>query len=128
MSVSGFRLYAPMSVATEITLSMLVAIRRRAEDAWVMGIVRRMKRLSADNAEIGLQLIANSLAIADLIEQRKAREGDYSVDGEAGTLSGRRFRGLFLSFTRRPGEPTVQSLIIPPVVSYECPRARSGAD
>jgi hypothetical protein len=34
-----------------------------------------MKRLSADNAEIGLQLIANSLAIADLIEQRKAREG-----------------------------------------------------
>ncbi len=33
MSVSGFRLHAPMSVATEVTLSMLVAIRRRGEDS-----------------------------------------------------------------------------------------------
>ena len=82
MSVSGFRLHAPMSVATEVTLSMLVAIRRRGEDAWVLGIVRRMRRLSADNAEIGLQLIANALASAELVEQRKARDGDYSVDGD----------------------------------------------
>jgi hypothetical protein len=115
MSVSGFRLHAPMSVATEVTLSMLVAIRRRGEDAWVLGIVRRMKRLSADNAEIGLQLVANALTAAYLVEQRRVRDADYSVAGDPGPPAGRKFRGLSLSFNRRAGEPPVQSLIIPPV-------------
>jgi hypothetical protein len=115
MSVSGFRLLAPTSVATEVTLSMLVAVHRRGENSWALGIVRRMRRLSADTAEIGLQLIANTLTAANLIEQRKARDADYSVDGEQDPLAGRRFGCLFLSYSRRAGEPAVQSLIIPPV-------------
>ena len=115
MSVSGFRLLAPTSVATEVTLSMLVAVHRRGENSWALGIVRRMRRLSADNAEIGLQLIANTLTAANLIEQRRARDAGYSVDGEQDPHSGRRFGCLFLSYSRRPGEPVVQSLIIPPV-------------
>lgn len=114
MSVSGFRLHAPMSVATDVTLSMLVGIHRRGEDTWVMGIVRRMRRLSADNAEIGLQLIANALTSAHLVEQRKARDADYAVDGDTAHLTGRRFRCLYLSFNRKVGEPAVQSLIVPP--------------
>ncbi|HVN35649.1 MAG TPA: hypothetical protein VMU96_10395 [Casimicrobiaceae bacterium] len=115
MSVSGFRLLAPTPVATEVKLSMLVAVHRRGESSWALGIVRRMRRLSADNAEIGLQLIANTLTAANLIEQRKAREGDYAVDGEYDPMAGRRFGALFLSYSRRAGEPPVRSLIIPPV-------------
>jgi hypothetical protein len=115
MSVSGFRLLAPTSIATELTLSMLVAVHRRGENSWALGIVRRMRRLSADNAEIGLQLIANALTAAVLIEQRRTRDADYSVDGEHDPMSGRRFGCLFLSYSRRAGEPAVQSLIIPPV-------------
>jgi len=113
--VSGFRLLAPTSLATEVTLSMLVAVHRRGENSWALGIVRRMRRLSADNAEIGLQLIANTLAAANLIEQRKPRDATYSVDDDLDPLGGRRFGCLFLSYSRRPGEPAVQSLIIPPV-------------
>lgn len=120
MSVSGFRLYAPTSIAAELTLSMLVAVHRRGENSWALGIVRRMRRLSTDNAEIGLQLIANALIAATLIEQKKPREADYSVDGEH-PPSGRRFGCLFLSYNRRPGEPVVQSLIIPPV-EYQASR------
>lgn len=112
-SASGFRLHAPMSVATEIRLSMLVAIDRCGQNAWVMGIVRRMRRLSTAHAEIGLQLIANALAGAELVEQRKQHDTDYTVDREPTTIGARRFRGLFLSFSRRAGEPTVQSLIVP---------------
>jgi hypothetical protein len=115
MSVSGFKLLAPTSIATEVTLSMLVAVHRRGENSWALGIVRRMRRLSADNAEIGLQLIANTLMAANLIEQRKARDADYAVDGEYDPMAGRRFGALFLSYSRRAGEPAVQSLIIPPV-------------
>ena len=114
ISTSGFRLHAPMSVATEITLSMLVAINRRGPETWVVGIVRRVRRLSADRAEIGLQLIANTLISAELVEQRKA-DAHYSVDGEHAAPVGRKFRGLFLSFSKRAGDPPVQSLIVPPV-------------
>jgi hypothetical protein len=91
----------------------LVIIDRRGQNAWVMGIVRRMRRLSATHAEIGLQLIANTLVSAELVEQRKARDADYTVDREPTTIGERRFRGLFLSYSRRAGEAAVQSLIIP---------------
>jgi hypothetical protein len=115
MSASGFRLHAPMSVATEVTLSMLVAINRGGPDTWVMGIVRRMRRVSADRADIGLQLIANTVISADLVEQRKTDDANYAVEGEQAPLAGRRFRGLVLSFSKRAGGATVQSLIVPPV-------------
>ena len=122
ISASGFRLHAPMGAATELTLNTLVAIRRRDQEAWVLGIIRRMRRLSAQEAEIGLQLIANALANADLCEQRKVREADYSVNGESPAATGREFQGLFLSFNRREGEAPVQSLIVPAV---EYPRVQA---
>jgi hypothetical protein len=40
-----------------------------------------MKRMTADRAEIGLQVIANTLVGVDLVEQRKNSTDDYSVDG-----------------------------------------------
>jgi hypothetical protein len=112
ISASGFRLYAPMSAAGELTLNMLVAIRRHGEEAWVMGIIRRMRRLTTRDAEIGLQLIANSLARAEFTEQKKP-PGASTVNGGKGAIKGRQFDGLFLSFRRRPEEPAVQSLVIP---------------
>ena len=121
ISTSGFRLNAPMGTATELTLNTLVAIRRRDQEAWSLGIIRRMRRLSAREAEIGLQLIANSLANADLCEQRKVRDSDYSVNGTIPTATGREFQGLFLSINRREGEPPVQSLMVP-AVEYHASR------
>ena len=75
VSASGFRLHAPMSVAMELTLNMLVAIRRRDQDAWVLGIIRRMRRLSSRDAEIGLQLIANGLVSAELLRAAQGARG-----------------------------------------------------
>jgi len=113
ISASGFRLFAPMSVAGELTLSMLVAIRRHGDEVWVMGIIRRMRRLTTKDAEVGLQLIANTLASAELTEQKKAPDASYSVNGENPAVQGRQFHGLFLSFRRRPEEAPVQSLVVP---------------
>ena len=121
ISASGFRLNAPMGAASELKLNTLVAIRRHDQEAWVLGIIRRMRRLSAQEAEIGLQLIANSLATADLCEQRKVRESEYSVNGKIPAATGPEFQGLFLSFNQREGEPPVQSLIVP-AVEYHASR------
>ena len=112
ISASGFRLIAPMSIAGELTLSMLVAIRRHGNDVWVLGIIRRIRRLTMKDAEIGLQLIADSLASAELTEQKKSPDASYWVNGENHAL-GRKFHGLYLSFRRRPDEAPVQSLVVP---------------
>jgi hypothetical protein len=80
-----------------------------------MGIIRRMRRLSARDAEIGLQLIANTIASAELSEQRKARDTGYSINGRQSSHAGRQFHGIYLSFNRQPNEPPVQSLIVPAV-------------
>ena len=114
VSQTGFRLLAPMRVANAVTLGTLAAIRSEGQRVGAR-IVRRMRRLTSDRAEIGLQVIANALSSVDLVEQRKAHDDDYSVDGEATTINGRIFQGLFLSLRKREGDPAVTSLIMPAV-------------
>jgi hypothetical protein len=96
-----------------VTLGTLAAIRPHGQTPWTLGIVRRMKRMTADRAEIGLQVIANTLVGVDLIEQRKSVDADYSVDGEMTTINGRTFHGLFLALRKRDAVSGVQSLIVP---------------
>ena len=117
ISQTGFRLVAPMSAASQVTLNTLAAIRPIGHAFWTLGIVRRMKRLTSDRAEIGLQVIANTLVGVELVEQKKGGGGDsdYSVEGEHSTLDGRVFAGLFLALRKREGEMAVQSLIVPAV-------------
>jgi hypothetical protein len=72
-----------------------------------------MQRLTADRAEIGLQVIANTLVGVQLHEQRRPSDADYSIDGEHSTFGGRGFHGLFLALRARAGNGVVQSLIVP---------------
>ena len=113
VSQTGFRLIAPMSVISAVTLGTLAAIRPQSQPQWTLGIVRRMKRLTAERAEIGLQLIANNLVGVELTET-KPGGADYSIEGEVPTVNSRRFNGLFLSMQKRNGEAAVQTLVVPP--------------
>jgi hypothetical protein len=115
VSQTGFRLIAPMVVANAVTLGTVVALRPHGQTTWTLGVVRRMKRLTSDRAEIGLQVVATTLVGVDLIEQRKAIDSDYSIDGEVTTVNGRSFPGLLLALPKRNGETPVQSLIMPAV-------------
>ena len=113
VSQTGFRLVAPMSVINAVTLGTLAAIRPQTQPRWTLGIVRRMKRLTTERAEIGLQVIANNLLGVELAETKRG-DTDYSVDGEVPTVSSRRFNGLFLSLRKQDAEATVQTLVVPP--------------
>ena len=112
VSQTGYRLVAPMTIISSMTLGTLTAIRGQGDALWMLGIVRRMKRLTAERAEIGLQMIANNLVGVELAEQKRG-DADYSVDGEIPTVSSRRFYGLFLSLKKRESESAVQTLIVP---------------
>ena len=114
VSQTGFRLIAPMSAASMVTLGSMAAIRPEGQATWTLGIVRRMKRMTADRAEIGLQVIANTLVGVDLVEPRKGgAEGTYSVDGEVAMISGRTIHALFLALRKRESDSAVQSLVVP---------------
>jgi cyclic-di-GMP-binding protein len=113
VSQTGYRLIAPMMVANAVTLGTATALRPHGQVGWTLGVVRRIKRLTSDRAEIGLQVIANALLGVDLIEQRKSLDADYSVDGEQTTLNGRTFAGLFLALRKRNVDAPVHSLMLP---------------
>ena len=113
VSQTGFRLIAPMMVANAVTLGTATALRPHGQSCWTLGVVRRIKRLTADRAEIGLQIIASALLGVDLIEQRKSLDADYSVDGEQTTINGRTFAGLFLALRKRASDVPVHSLMLP---------------
>jgi hypothetical protein len=101
-----------MSVVDAVMLGTLVAFRSQNEPLWMLGIVRRMKRLTSERAEIGLQLIANNLVGVELSEPPRAAPTDYAVSGIMPPINGRRFHGLFLSLQKNEGEPAVQTLIV----------------
>jgi len=115
VSQTGFKLVAPIQVANAVTLGTLVAIHPHGQPRWTLGIIRRMKRTAADRAEIGLQIVADTISAVDLVEQRKRGADEYSIDGEGTTINGRRFGALLLALRARDGEPMVQSLIVPAV-------------
>ena len=115
VSQTGFRLLAPMSAAGAVTLGTLTAIRPNGQVTWSLGIVRRMRRLTTERAEIGLQVIANALVSVALLEQRKTVNEEYSVDGVPTTTNGRIVHGLLLTLRKRESDPAVRSLIVPAV-------------
>ncbi|HXX86330.1 MAG TPA: hypothetical protein VEN29_20420 [Casimicrobiaceae bacterium] len=112
VSATGYRLVAPMTVINAVTLGTLVAIRSQGESLWTLGIVRRMKRLTSERAEIGLQVIANNLVGVELSAPKRA-DADYVVNGEATTVHNRIFQGLFLSLRKRSADTPIQTLIVP---------------
>jgi hypothetical protein len=113
VSQTGFRLIAPMMVANAVTLGTVAALRPHGQSGWTLGVARRIRRLTTERAEIGLQVIASSLIGVDLIEQRRSGDGDYAVDGE--TVNGRTFAGLFLALKKRNADAPVHSLMVPAV-------------
>jgi hypothetical protein len=124
VSQTGFKLVAPIQVANAVTLGTLVAIHPHGQPRWTLGIIRRMKRTASDRAEIGLQVVADTISAVDLTEQRKRGADEYSIDGEGTTINGRRFGALLLALRARDGEPMVQSLIVPAVEYQPAKRYR----
>ena len=113
VSSTGFKLIAPAASAGTFSIGTLVAIRPFGKKDWTLGVVRRLKRPTADNTEVGFQRIASEISGVDLVEQRRSAETDYSVDGDGGMISGRSFVALFLVLRKRDGTPAAQSLMLP---------------
>ena len=82
---------------------------------WVLGVVRRLNKVSTEDAEAGVSIIAERLVPVVLHARREPREEPgIVVNGIDVSTIGARFDGLYLPPPSRPDKPLgVKTLIVP---------------
>ena len=114
-SVAGLRISASGGIGQSLALGALVAVRQSDITDWVLGVVRRLNKVSNDEVEAGVSIIAERLVPVTLHAKREAKE-DLSiiVNGIDVSTMGARFDGLYLPPPSRPDKPlAVKTLIVP---------------
>ena len=70
-SVAGLRIAASGGIGASLALGGLVAIRQPEMPGWVLGVVRRLNKLSTEDVEAGVSIIADQ--VVPVVAQRQAR-------------------------------------------------------
>jgi hypothetical protein len=114
-SVAGLRIAATGGIGQSLSLGALVAVRQSDVDSWLLGVVRRLNKISSEEVEAGVNIIAERMVAVTLAAKRKpTEEMNYVVDGLDLSTMGERFEGLYLPPPSRPDKPlAMKTLIIP---------------
>ncbi|HEV2219135.1 MAG TPA: hypothetical protein VGV08_01130 [Casimicrobiaceae bacterium] len=114
-SVAGLRICASGGVGQTLMLGALAAVRESIRRQWALGVVRRVNKMSNDEVEAGLSVIAERVVAVGLYTLRGSRDNlGIEVNGVDALSLGPRFDGLYLPPPSRPDKPlTVKSVIIP---------------
>jgi hypothetical protein len=114
-SVAGLRISASGGIGQSLALGGLVAVRQADVFDWVLGVVRRLNKVSNDEVEAGVSIIAERVVAVTLHAKREAKEDmGFVVDGIDLSTMGARFEGLYLPPPSRPDKPlAVKTLIVP---------------
>ncbi|MEO8133464.1 MAG: hypothetical protein ABI831_05785 [Betaproteobacteria bacterium] len=112
-SDSGFRVRSSPALMAGHRLGALLVLEIEGDKRWQVGIVRRLKKLNAEQIELGVEVIARNawLVIPRSLDNRSS---GYSVDGIDIGLKAKSFNALYL-----PGQPRLRggarpSLVLPP--------------
>ena len=114
-SVAGLRIAASGGIGQALALGALVGVKQSDLTDWVLGVVRRLNKVSTEDAEAGVSIIAERVVPVVLHARREAREeSGIVVNGIDVSTIGARFDGLYLPPPSRPDKPlTVKTLIVP---------------
>ena len=114
-SVAGLRIAASGGIGQALALGALVAVRQSDLSDWVLGVVRRLNKVSNDEVEAGMSIIADRVVPVTLHAVRQAKDDmGFVVDGIDVSTMGARFHGLYLPPPSRPDKPlAVKTLIVP---------------
>jgi cyclic-di-GMP-binding protein len=119
-SVAGLRIAATGGIGQSLKLGALVAVRQSDVDAWLLGVVRRLNKVSNEEVEAGVNIIAERMVAVTLAAKRRANEDmGYVVDGLDMSTMGERFEGLYLPPPSRPDKPLAMKTIIVPSSEYQ---------
>jgi hypothetical protein len=113
-SVAGLRISAAGGLGQALMLGALVAVRQSDLSDWVLGVVRRLNKVSNDEVEAGVSIIAERVVPVSLNSRREAKDDmGFVVDGVDVSTVGSRFDGLYLPPPSRPDKPlAVKTLIV----------------
>ncbi len=119
-SVAGLRIAATGGIGQSLKLGALVAVRQSDVDAWLLGVVRRLNKVSNEEVEAGVNIIAERMVAVTLAAKRRATEEmGYVVDGLDMSTMGERFEGLYLPPPSRPDKPLAMKTVIVPTSEYQ---------
>lgn len=118
-SVAGLRICAGGGVGQTLMLGALVAVRQSDVSQWLLGVVRRVNKLSQDEVEAGVSLIAERVVAVSLHARREVQQGlGIVVNGFDSSMLGPRFDALYLPPPSRPDKPLVVKTVIVPTPEY----------
>lgn len=118
-SVAGLRISATGGIGQSLTLGALVAVRQSDAELWLLGVVRRLNKLSNEEVEAGVNIIAERVVAVTLAARRRPNEDmGYVVDGLDMSTMGERFDGLYLPPPSRPDKPLAMKTLIVPTPEY----------
>jgi cyclic-di-GMP-binding protein len=114
-SVAGLRIAASGGIGQTLTLGALVAVRQSDVSDWVLGVVRRLNKVSTEEVEAGVSIIADRVVAVTLHARREPKDDmGFVVNGIEVSTVGARFDGIYLPPPSRPDKPlTVKTLIVP---------------
>ena len=101
-------------------LGALTAVKQSDGTGWVLGVVRRLNKLSTDEIEAGVSLIAERVVPVTLYAKREAKEGmgGILVNGFDESMLGPKIEGLYLPPPSRPDKPLVVKTVVIPTYEY----------
>ena len=118
-SVAGLRIAATGGIGQSLTLGALVAVRQSDVEGWLLGVVRRLNKVSNEEVEAGVNIIAERMVTVTLSAKRRANEEmGYVVNGLDMSTMGERFEGLYLPPPSRPDKPLAMKTVIVPTSEY----------
>ena len=114
-SVAGLRIAASGGIGQSLALGGLVAVRQSDVSDWVLGVVRRLNKVSSEDVEAGVSIVAERVVPVVLHAKRDPKEDlGFVVNGIDMSKIGARFEGLYLPPPSRPDKPlSVKTLIVP---------------
>jgi cyclic-di-GMP-binding protein len=114
-SVAGLRIAASGGIGQSLVLGALVAVRQSDAADWVLGAVRRLNKVSNDEVEAGVSIIADRIVPITVHAKRAAKDDlGIIVNGVDVSTMGARFQALYLPPPSRPEKPlAVKTLIVP---------------
>jgi hypothetical protein len=111
-SESGCRIESATPRAAQLQIGSLLGLLSEGDSRWRIGIVRRLKRRTAEHTELGIEIIAeNTLLI--MPEPVIPRDSGYSVNGVDVTTTGKAFDALYVPPQQRAQMAPVRSIVVP---------------
>ena len=111
-SESGARILSATREAQQQQVGALLALQPEGENRWRLGIVRRLRRRTSENTELGVEIIAQN-ATMTMVSTLATRDSGYSVNGVDTASGSQGFHALYLPPQQYTRAAAVRSLVLP---------------